>query len=87
VFSTDDLLALEDVFTIGIEVARHDPRTGQRQSHPAAERLREFGRALGYPPLPDEETPEGAPVYARRVFGVEQVARTENKNPAPAGLS
>ena len=70
-----------------VEVARHDPRTGERRTHPAAERLREFGRALGYPALPDEETPGGASVYVRRVFGVEQVARTENKNPAPAGLS
>jgi hypothetical protein len=70
-----------------VEVARRDPQTGDRHAHPAAERLREFGRALGYPPLPDEETSDGAPVYARRVFGVEQVVRTENKNPAPAGLS
>lgn len=61
-----------------VEVARHDPRTGERHTHPSAERLRGFGRALGYPPLPDEETPGGASTYVRRVFGVEQAARTEN---------
>jgi hypothetical protein len=70
-----------------VEVARHDPRTGERQAHPSAERLRDFGRALGYRPLPDEETPGGASVYVRRVFGVEQAALTESKNPATAGLS
>jgi hypothetical protein len=71
-----------------VEVARHDPRTGERQAHPSAQRLQRFGRALGYPPQPEEETAGGASAYARRVFATEQVATsTERKNPAPAGLS
>jgi hypothetical protein len=70
-----------------VEVARHDPRTGERQAHPSAERLRRFGCALGYPPQPGEEAAGGASAYARRVFGVDQVAGTESKNPAAAGLS
>lgn len=64
-----------------IEVARHDPLTGERGSRPAADRLRAFGHELGYPLGLDEATPDGAAVYARRVFGVTEVEPAQEPFP------
>jgi hypothetical protein len=53
-----------------VELARHD-KVGQRHDEPSARRLQSYGFELGISAVEKEILPGGAPLYCRRVFGVE----------------